>query len=87
MTNYGFDFMQEKLEENPNCFFKEAAFLRVFLDFLKKDEEADAMDDVPQATAFAEDFPSGRSICRPGGSQGCGGWCSRPSQHTSWRWR
>ena len=39
----------EKLEENPNYFFKETAFLRVFLDFLKKDEEDDAMDDVPES--------------------------------------
>ena len=48
-ANFGFDFMQEKLEENPNYFFKETAFLRVFLDFLKKDEEDDVMDDVPES--------------------------------------
>ena len=48
-ANFGFDFMQEKLEENPNYFFKETAFLRVFLDFLKKDEENDVMDDVPES--------------------------------------
>jgi hypothetical protein len=48
-ANYGFDFIKEKLEENPNYFFKETAFLRVFLDFLKKDEEDDAMDDVPES--------------------------------------
>lgn len=34
---------------NPNYFFKETAFLRVFLDFLKKDEEEDAIDDVPES--------------------------------------
>ena len=28
-ANFGFDFMQEKLDENPNYFFKETAFLRV----------------------------------------------------------
>ena len=48
-ANYGFDFIKEKLEENPNYFFKETAFLRVFLDFLKKNEEDDAMDDVPES--------------------------------------
>ena len=48
-ANYGFDFMQEKLEENPNYFFKETAFLRVFLDFLKTDEEAEDMDDIPES--------------------------------------
>ena len=48
-ANYGFDLIKEKLEENSNYFFKETAFLRVFLDFLKKDEEDDAMDDVPES--------------------------------------
>ena len=48
-ANYGFDFMQEKLEENPNYFFKETAFLRVFLDFLKTDEVAEDMDDIPES--------------------------------------
>lgn len=47
-ANFGFDFMQEKLEENPNYFFKETAFLRVFLDFLKKEgENQDVEDDSP----------------------------------------
>lgn len=48
-ANYGFDLIKEKLEEKSNYFFKETAFLRVFLDFLKKDEEDDAMDDVPES--------------------------------------
>lgn len=48
-ANYGFDFIQEKMEENPNYFFKDTAFLRVFLDFLKKDEENAEMDDVPES--------------------------------------
>lgn len=49
-ANYGFDFIQEKLEENPNYFFKDTAFLRVFLDFLKKDKEEDTIeDDVPES--------------------------------------
>lgn len=48
-ANYGFDFMQEKLEENPNYFFKETVFLRIFLDFLKTDEEAEDMDDIPES--------------------------------------
>ena len=45
-ANYGFDFIQEKLEENPNYFFRETAFLRVFLDFLKKDENNEELDDI-----------------------------------------
>lgn len=43
-ANFGFNYMQEKLEENPNYFFKETAFLRVFLDFLKKDEKQTEID-------------------------------------------
>ena len=47
-ANFGFDFIQEKLEENPNCFFKETAFLRVFLGFLKKEDEEE-MDNIPES--------------------------------------
>ena len=39
MTNYGFDYMQNKQKENPNYFFKETAFLRVFLELMKKGDE------------------------------------------------
>ena len=47
-ANFGFDFMQEKLEQNPNYFFKETAFLRVFLDFIKReDDNIDDGDDIP----------------------------------------
>jgi hypothetical protein len=47
-ANFGFDYMEEKLEGNPNYFFKETAFLRVFLDFLKKeDDNQDNEDDIP----------------------------------------
>lgn len=47
-ANYGFDFIEEKLNQNPNYFFKETAFLRVFLNFLKKDKE-DERDDIPES--------------------------------------
>ena len=49
-ANFGFDFIQEKLEVDPNCFFKEGAFLRVFTSFLANDaddeveEEPDDLD-------------------------------------------
>lgn len=33
-ANFGFDFIKEKLEDDPNYFFKETSFLRVFLSFL-----------------------------------------------------
>ena len=38
-ANFGFDYIQEKLEDDPNYFFKETAFLNVFLSFINKTEE------------------------------------------------
>ncbi len=32
-ANFGFSFMLEKMEENPNCFSGESAFLKLFLSF------------------------------------------------------
>jgi len=32
--NWGLDYIAEKMEDNPNYFFKETAFLRVFLDLM-----------------------------------------------------
>ena len=41
-ANFGFSYMQEKMEVDPNYFFKETAFLHEFLAFLKpKVESAD----------------------------------------------
>jgi len=48
-ANFGFDYIQEKLEENPNYFFKETAFLRVFLGFINKEEDTEDVDDVPES--------------------------------------
>jgi len=49
-ANFGFDYIQEKLEDNPNYFFKETAFLRVFLGFLnKEEEEPEDTDDFPES--------------------------------------
>ena len=49
-ANFGFDYIQEKLEDNPNYFFKETAFLRVFLGFLnKEEEEPEETDDLPES--------------------------------------
>ena len=44
-ANFGFDFIHEKLEENPNYFFKDSAFLRVFLKFLNQDDETNMEDE------------------------------------------
>jgi hypothetical protein len=52
-ANFGFDYIREKLEDNPNYFFGETAFLRVFLSFLNKDynyKESDiSQDDEPES--------------------------------------
>lgn len=46
-ANFGFSFMLEKLEENPNCFSGESAFLKLFLSFAATPDEetANAIDD------------------------------------------
>lgn len=43
-ANFGFDFIKEKLEDDPNYFFKDTAFLRVFLSFLP-DTSSDSLDE------------------------------------------
>lgn len=37
-ANFGFDYIKERLEDDPNHFFKDTAFLRVFLSFLPESE-------------------------------------------------
>lgn len=38
-NNFGFSYMQEKIETDPNYFFKETASLHEFLLFLKPKED------------------------------------------------
>ncbi len=38
-ANFGLSYIAEKMEDDPNYFFKETAFLRLFLSFLKKEED------------------------------------------------
>lgn len=40
-ANFGFDYIQEKLEQDPNYFFKETAFLNVFTSFLVEENDVD----------------------------------------------
>lgn len=54
--NWGLDYISEKMEDNPNYFFKETAFLRQFIDLLpmeamveKVDLEAEGEDDAPES--------------------------------------
>lgn len=47
-ANFGFDFIEEQLENDPNYFFKESAFLRVFTSFLTEQSAPDTHDDEPE---------------------------------------
>lgn len=55
-ANFGFDYIQEKLEDDPNYFFKESAFLRVFTSFLETEEE-ETLDDEPAELEDMEPAP------------------------------
>lgn len=51
-ANFGLYYMEEKMIENPNYFFRDKAFLREFLQFIrpmknKEDEEIIEDDDLP----------------------------------------
>ena len=55
-ANFGFDYIEEQLENDPNHFFKESAFLRVFTSFLYNEEsgdddtnDPDSLDDAPDS--------------------------------------
>ena len=50
-ANFGFDYLSDKLEDNPECFFKDRAFLNEFISFMHSDEpqedeaeEAESLD-------------------------------------------
>ena len=45
-ANWGFHFMEDKLIDNPNYFFKETAFLEIFLKF--DTPVAESTDDEPE---------------------------------------
>lgn len=49
-ANFGFDYIEEQLENDPNYFFKESAFLRVFTSFLSKhSDETEENEDEPDS--------------------------------------
>lgn len=48
-ANFGFDYIQEQLDNDPNYFFKESAFLRVFTSFLNNEEEVAESNDDPDS--------------------------------------
>lgn len=46
-ANFGFSYIYEKMEENPNYFFKETAFLKLFLSFLNdKKEDKEQLEEI-----------------------------------------
>lgn len=51
--NWGLDYIAEKIEDNPNYFFKETAFLRQFTDLLPRNAMAQKVD----IDAEADDAP------------------------------
>lgn len=44
-ANFGFDYIQEKMEQDPNYFFKEMAFLNLFTSFFTSRKEEEETDD------------------------------------------
>lgn len=44
-ANFGFDYIQEKMKGDPNCFFSEMAFLNLFTSFINSNKEEDINDD------------------------------------------
>ena len=51
--NWGLDFIEEKMEDNPNYFFKDTAFLRVFLEMLPNTKTTSSNN--PEIDAFIND--------------------------------
>ena len=46
-ANFGFSYIYEKMEEDPNYFFKETAFLKLFLSFLNdKNEDEGQLEEI-----------------------------------------
>lgn len=49
-ANFGFDYIEEQLERDPNYYFKEFGFLKSFLPFIEKVQESEELDDdVPES--------------------------------------
>lgn len=48
-ANFGFDYMKELMEDDPNCFFKETGFLRVFTSFLNYKTEENVDVNTPES--------------------------------------
>lgn len=62
-ANFGFDYIEEQLENDPNHFFKESAFLRVFTSFLTNEDDTDESNDEPDSL---DDEPDSLDEDEPG---------------------
>lgn len=40
-ANFGFSYILERMEDDPNCFFKETGFLHLFLSFINNNSKED----------------------------------------------
>lgn len=45
-ANFGFDYIEDRMTDNPDCFFKNSAFLDVFLSFSAANNETIVEEDV-----------------------------------------
>lgn len=51
-ANYGFDYIEDKLENNPNHFFKDRAFINEFINIILLDNDDDKHDDEEEAESL-----------------------------------
>ena len=56
-ANYGFHYLEEMLEDDPNCLFKDSAFLKLFTSFISEDNKE--KDDVENFEEDIESFEDG----------------------------
>ena len=40
-ANYGFHYLEDMLEDDPNCLFKDSAFLKIFTSFIRENNNAE----------------------------------------------
>ena len=56
-ANYGFHYLEEMLEDDPNSLFKDSAFLKIFTSFISDDNKEN--DDVENFEEDIESFEGG----------------------------
>ena len=56
-ANYGFHYLEDMLEDDPNCLFKDSAFLKIFTSFISENNNEE--DDVEKFEEDIESFDDG----------------------------